>query len=340
MPLPAILIAIGSAAAAAGVGAGIHGGIKMKEANDLMKNVKNAVEKSQNHLEKRNKKTTATMDELGKCELKILNSFKDFCDVYEKIHNITIKKIDIQGVKIPEYDPEELKNVSIGSGVILSGLGGAAMGTPGGFAAAGAATAAVAGFGVASTGTAISSLTGAAATNAILAALGGGSLAAGGGGMALGSVVLGVSSAGIGLLVGGIIFSIAGAKLSDKVDEATNQADEIIKKIDEACNYLAELKTMAELYNNRLNKINDIYKLYFDKLRTIVSVEGKNDWNNFTESEKRITENTFLLVNLLYKMCQVKLVNKSDDKDGINTINRDDINSAMQEADIVYKKVS
>ena len=74
-----------------------------------------------------------------------------------------------------------LKKVSIGAGVLLGGLGGAAVGTAGGFAAAGATTSAVMALGTASTGTAIASLSGAAATNATLAALGGGAIAAGAG---------------------------------------------------------------------------------------------------------------------------------------------------------------
>lgn len=56
---------------------------------------------------------------------------------------------------------------------MVGGLGGALLGTAGGFAASGATTAAVMALGTASTGTAISTLSGAAATNATLAALGG-----------------------------------------------------------------------------------------------------------------------------------------------------------------------
>lgn len=340
MPLPAVLIAIGAISAAVGAGQGIRGGIKIRNANKILKETQNALKKEQEYIENRNIEATALMDNLGECELKILESFGTFTDVFEKIHNISIKSIDNQGVDIPKYTPDELKNVSVGAGVLLSGLSGAAAGTAGGFAAAGVATAAVAAFGAASTGTAISSLSGVAATNAILASLGGGALAAGGGGIALGTIVLGVSSAGIGLLIGGTIFAIVGTKLSKKVDEALCQARETEKKIQEVCSYLEELKKTAKKYNDHLNKIGDLYKLYLNKLRTIVSVEGKNDWNNFTESERRITENTFLLVNLLYKMCQVKLVNQSENKDSINTINYKDINSAMDEADIIYKKVS
>ena len=235
MPLPLIL-GIGAAiAGAGGLGAGIHGGLKMKEANDTLKEAKIRNDKNIAVFERSNKATLASMDKLGKFELEIINSFESFAVVIEQIQNKPVfNKIDSKGVKIKTYTPEELKNVSVGAGILLGGLGGAAAGTAGGFAAAGATTAAVMALGTASTGTAIASLSGVAATNATLAALGGGALAAGGGGMALGTAVLGGATLGVGLLVGGIIFNITGSKLSDKADEAWYQmlkAEEKIKKI-------------------------------------------------------------------------------------------------------------
>lgn len=300
MPLPLILGIAAGVGALTGVGSGIRGAVKMKDANDTMKRAKVLAEKCQTKFEKHNKSATCAMDDLGKLELTVLESFEQFADAIEKIQNRPImKEIEIDGVKIPEYDPEKLKDVSVGAGVLLGGLGGAAAGTAGGFAAAGATTAAVMALGTASTGTAIASLSGAAATNAALAALGGGAIAAGGGGMALGATMLGVSTAGIGLLVGGVIFNITGSKLSDKADEAYGQARQ-----------------------------------------TEIKVDGKTDWNTFNSADKRVTENTVLLVNLLYKMCQVKLVLKSDSEDEPNHVNYRDIASAKSEANKVYAKVS
>ena len=341
MPLPLILGIAAGVGAVTGVGSGIHGAVKMKDANDTMKRAKALAEKCQKRFEDHNKSTTHAMDELGKLELTILESFEQFSDAIEKILNCpSMKDIEIDGVKIPEYDPEKLKDVSVGAGVLLGGLGGAAAGTAGGFAAAGATTAAVMALGTASTGTAIASLSGAAATNAVLAALGGGAIAAGGGGMALGATMLGVSTAGIGLLVGGVIFNITGSKLSDKADEAYLQARQSEIKVDGICKYLSNLKSSAEEFKEHLEKINDIYRLYLDKLRTIIQVDGKTDWSTFTSSDKRVTENTILLVSLLYKMCQVKLVIKSDNEDESNKVNYRDINSAKSEANKVYAKVS
>ena len=155
---------------------------KMKEANDTMKSAQAQHERNQARFEKQNASTNAIMDRLGKLELEILDSFQKFSDTFEKIQNRPqFKEYSQEGVTLPQYDPEELKKVSVGAGVLLGGLGGAAMGTAGGFAASGAAAAAVMALGTASTGTAIASLSGAAAVNATLAALGGGAIAAGGG---------------------------------------------------------------------------------------------------------------------------------------------------------------
>ncbi|MCM1330774.1 MAG: hypothetical protein NC253_15240 [Ruminococcus sp.] len=341
MPLPLILGIVAGVGAVTGVGSGIHGAVKMKDANDTMKSAKSIMEESQKKFEKQNEATTSIMDELGQFELTILESFKMFSDVIEKIQNRPqMKEIEIDGIKIPEYNAEKLNEASVGAGVLLGGLGGAAAGTAGGFAAAGATTAAVMALGTASTGTAIASLSGAAATNATLAALGGGAIAAGGGGIALGTTMLGLSTAGIGLLVGGVIFNITGSKLSDKADEAYRQAGEARAKVKRICSYLVELEIAAEDFKEQLNKINEIYGLYFNKLRTIISVDGKTDWNLFTSAEKRVTENTILLVGLLYKMCQVKLVEQANTEDEFNSVNNDEIASALSDAKQIYDKVA
>lgn len=200
MPLPFILGLGAVIAGAAGVGSGINGAMKIKDANDTIKSAERQHKENIARFEATSERTNTIMDNLGKLELNILKSFEKFSDVIEKIQNRPqFKSYNINGVLLPKYDKEELRKVSVGAGVLLGGLGGAAAGTAGGFAAAGATTAAVMALGTASTGTAIASLSGAAATNATLAALGGGAIAAGGGGMALGSAVLGAATLGVGL---------------------------------------------------------------------------------------------------------------------------------------------
>lgn len=335
MPLPLIL-GIGAAiAGSAGIGTAIHGASKMKEANDTMKVVQSRHSRNVNQLEEQNQSTSADMDKLGKLELEVLHSFSAFADIFERIKNRpNFAAYTKNNVTLPKYDGESIKEVSVGAGVLLGGLGGAALGTAGGFAAAGATTAAVMALGTASTGTAIASLSGAALTNATLAALGGGAIAAGGGGIALGTTILGATTLGVGLLVGGIIFSFTGSKLSDKADEAYYQMRKAEDKIKKICDYLKELQIAADKYHDSISMVNELYKKHLSGLNAIVTILGHDDWNSFTESEKKITENTVLLVGILYNMCKVELVLKTEESD-LNEVNAVAIDKAISDANTI-----
>ena len=333
MPLPLLLGAGAAILGALGIGGVAHGGMKAKEAKDTMKAVQNRYEWNMDRAEKANIITTQAMDELGKKELEILNSFIDFADVFEQIKNRpcfeTYKKSNIT---LPQYDGEKLKKILIGAGTLLGSLGGAGLGAAGGFAAAGATSAAVMAFGSASTGTAIISLNGIALTNATLAALGGGAIATGGGGVALGTMVLGATTLGVGLLVGGIIFNFTGEKLSDKAYQAWLQVKGIENKINEICKYLSDLKLVSKEYLNVLCTVYAIYERYLARLKYMVIELQHTDWENFSLQEKELTENTVLMVGLLYNMCKVELVLKNDDPNGINTINRIEIGKNIRNA--------
>jgi len=274
------------------------------------------------------------MDELGTLELEILKSFDEFSDTIERIQNRPqFKEYTKDGVKLPAYDKETLKKVSVGAGVLLGGLGGAAVGAAGGFAAAGATTSAIMALGTASTGTAIASLSGVAATNATLAALGGG-------GIALGTTILGATTLGAALLVGGVIFNITGGKLSDKADEAWEQMKKAEKTIDFACRYLNELKAASVAYKKSLLSVRDKYKEIFGYVSYTVNSLHKTDWHAFSQEEKIATENSVLLIGLLYKMCQVSLVNKAKYQNDLNSVNISEINESISNADNVMKSLA
>ena len=150
MPLPLIIGGLAAVAGVAGIGSGIHGGVKMKEANDTMKAAQYIQENAVSLFEKKNKETTELMDSIGKKELEILSSFEEFSNIIEKIQGRPeFKSYKKEGIHLPDYEAEELKKVSAGAGVLLGGVGGAAAGTAGGCAAAGATTSAVRALGTA-----------------------------------------------------------------------------------------------------------------------------------------------------------------------------------------------
>lgn len=331
MPLPLILGIAAGVAGLGGLGSGTYGAVKMKKANDTMKSADERHKINMKRLEEKNKLASKTMDELGEKELAVLKGFEKFSNLIEKIQNRPqFDKNDYSDYNLPECDIQQMKKVSVGAGVLMGGLGGAALGTAGGFAAAGATTAAVMALGTASTGTAIASLGGAAATNATLAAIGGGAIAAGGGGIALGTTILGATTLGVGLLVGGAIFGITGSSLSKKADDAWEQMLKAESKIDNICMYLKDLTLVSSDYYKLLCSVDSIYVKYLNKLRKIVVEDKKTDWNEFSSNEKTITQNTVILVQVLFKMCQVKLVISSGKNNDINSVNKKDINDASK----------
>lgn len=345
MPLPFIIGGIAAVAGAVGAGSGIHGAMKMKDANDTMKLAQSKQENAVDLFKRRNNETTTSMDTLGKKELEILSSFNEFSDLIEKIQGRPeFKEYKRNGIDLPEYEAEELRKISAGAGVLLGGIGGAAAGTAGGFAAAGMTTSAVMALGTASTGTAISTLSGVAATNATLAALGGGAIASGGGGMALGSAVLGGATLGVGLLIGGVIFNVTGSKLSDKADEAYRQAQRTENEVNKIVGYLNELSLAAVTFKNRLIQVDDVYKKNFNILKYTVKIKnnfgGYVQWDDFTQEEKRVTENTIMLVGLLHKMCKVNLVVKQEKENELNKVNKTAIDDAIKNADAVLSKIN
>ena len=133
-------------------------------------------------------------------------------------------------------------------------------------------------------------------------------------------------------MVGGMIFNFTGSKLSDKADEAYSQMLRAEEKIDKSCEYMQELSGVSKEFLGELNTVNDIYAKNFAALKKTVLTDGKTDWNDFTGDEKLTTENTVLLVALLYNMCKVKLVLKSDNEDEPGEINKKEINGSINEA--------
>lgn len=341
MSISILLLGASALAGAAGVGGIAKGGSQVLKANSTMKELQVQHQQNLARLEKRNKECVRDMDKLGRKELEILKSFQEFSTVFEKIKNRPeFAKIQKQGICLPQYDGEELKKASVGANTLLGGLGGAAAGTAGGFAASGAATAVVMALGTASTGVPIASLSGAAATNATLAALGGGSLAAGGGGMALGTTVLGAATLGVGLLIDGVIFGITGGKISSDAKKAQKEIEKETQQTEEICNYLLDLQGTANRYGRKLDEVDSMYHEHMEKLKWMVVMQGRADWDWYTEPEKQLVNNTALLVKLLYDMCKVELVQKSEEEDAMNTINTTGLKEQYQKVEQVTESLN
>ena len=77
MPLPFIIGAIAVAAGAGGLGSGIHGAVKMKEAKDTAEAAQWRNEQNVQRLTDDNEKTMRVMDALGKHEMECISSCQE-----------------------------------------------------------------------------------------------------------------------------------------------------------------------------------------------------------------------------------------------------------------------
>ena len=158
--------------------------------------------------------------------------------------------------------------------------------------------------------------------------------------MALGTAILGASTLGIGLLVGGIIFNVTGTSLSSKADEAWSEMKNNEEKINTIISYLEDLSDLAKKYKKSFDAVGDAYYDHLADLSAIIEDNNKTNWDDFTEEEKLVTQNTVLLVSLLYQMGKIKLVKKDTNDDGLNEINHIDARRQMRNADKVLSEVA
>ena len=121
------------------------------------------------------------------------------------------------------------------------------------------------------------------------------------------------------------------------------EAEKEIKKI---CDYLTRLDYAARTYHRVLVRVDKIYQKYLEKLEDLVCIQQKTFWQAYTANEKRIVENTVLLVNLLYQMNKVQLVLKTEEENALNTVNEEEIRNQKkmqsrfwsQMAGLLYKR--
>lgn len=312
MPLPLIL---GGIAAVAAVGSGIQGGKKMKDADETMKLAKQRYETAKEKVEKAEEKSKNEIESIGKLKVSIGEDFKEFADVMETIKKTKFNPIE-NDTGLPEVNLGELREISMEIEVIKSAIesvGSVILVELGlGTIAAKEIAKKVSAFSAGMTVEAVSigtmaSLSGAAIANTTLTALGGGALAVGGG-LTLETLALSGPTFGLSLLVGGVVFNVSGSKMSEKADKAYCEAKEIEKKADEAVEYLNKLYKTAKILEDSFINIRTEYKKRIKILKEIVYEQGKNEWNEFNEEEKLITNNLVSLVQLLFNMCKIKLI--------------------------------
>lgn len=334
------LIVVSCIMGTAGIISAGYGGKKVYDAKKISKKVQQRNNDNLERLKKCNESACGEMDKLGIIELETLKSFKHFQNLMSKVHNRPIISKINTNLQIHKFEFKKIDEAAKGAEILLGGLSGAALGTAGGFAAAGATTSAVSALATASTGTAISTLHGAALINATLAALGGGSVATGGGGVAWGATVLGAASAGVAILVGGVIFTVVGVNLEKKAKVAEDQMLKNEKQINKICDHLDKVRIAAKKYYDSFIKVVKIYKKEIKKFELIIKKYGSShvDWNNCTQEEKNVIENSVLLVHLLYNMCKIEIIKKEESADKIKSVNEPAIENECKKVEQFLRK--
>ena len=337
MPIPILLGVLAVGAGVIGAAGVIDGIDKTSRAKNKVTSAESQHKKNLKRLEDKREQTLVITDNLAKRELEVFKSFQRYSELFEKIKNKPeFKEYNKNGICIPRYDHQKIKEVSIGAEALLGGLVGAALGTAGGYAIAGVTTSSIAAF----TGIGVLGLNGAALTNATLAYLGGGAIVTGGGGMALGGAILGGAALGVGLLVGGITFSLAGDSTYEKANKVWEEMLKAEKEINKICDYLKNLDSLVTKFSETFIKVENCYRKNLSSMVYIIEDRMKINWNEFTEQEKLIVINTTMLVELLYQFGKVEIVSQSKNKGELNKINTLSVTSEIDRVEKVLKTIA
>lgn len=303
--IPVIISTLSGISGASGLALSIKGVVDSMNASAANRQVQERNEKNLLRFEACSKMLEESLQELGEQRMIITKNFNAFIHAFEKIHNAP-EFSSREQVEFPTFDFEEIKKVAVDVSVVAGMAGGACMGSFCGAAAAAGTNAAVMALGTASTGAKISGLSGAAKTKAALAALGGGAKAVGGGGMALGSLMLDIASAGAAVLVEGLALAFAGSfarKELEKTKKKQEENEEIISKAIEMQYTIMQL--IDEIKSLSITICNGTYKKLVFQLKDLVS--RKNDYNLFSDDEKRLVDNNILLVQVLNYLNNIPL---------------------------------
>ena len=297
MPLPLLFIGIGAAAGALGIGKTVKASMDQKEANKTNKRADDVIRDASNKIETARKKCGASIENLGKCKIKVLdNSIKPFINEFEKLNHVELSNStglnELQKMVLDRKNFGELKELQNMASSLAGGVAAGALAT-------------------ASTGTAIASLSGAAATNATLAFFGGGSLAAGGLGIAGGTAVLGGLVAGPALAVLGFV---VGAKASANLDKAYSnlaKARQYAEEMKAATAVCDGISNRANMFTNFLTELDSIFLPLIYRMTQIIVSKG-TDYRDFSSDEKKIIAQATTLAGAVKSILDTPIL----DKDG------------------------
>ena len=118
--------------------------------------------------------------------------------------------------------------------------------------------------------------------------------------------------------------------MSDKADDAYRQAKKAQEDAERIINYLNELNDTAKDFYEALNDTAVVYGGLLMALDRLINRQHKVKWVEYSNSEK-------MLVGVLYKVCQTKIVKENKNKDDFNEINKLDVRMAIKDCQSVVE---
>lgn len=303
--LPTIIIALGSISGAGGIALAAKGAADTIEAGSINRQIQLQNDKNLMRFYSVSDILDGTLKDLGKQRAIISKNFIVFANAYEMIRNRpTFSKVE--SPDLPKFDFDEVKNVAVLADSFLAAGAGAAAGTFFSALAVSGTTSAVMALGTASTGIKIAELSGAAAQKAMMACLGGGALSAKGGGIALGTLVLNTAALGVGVLFEGIALAYAGSLALKQANEVYDKMLENEHIITNAIKMQLEIAAWSDKIKNiSVDISNNVYKPLVLQMKELVS--RKQDFLDYSADEKKLVENTILIVQILHYINNIPL---------------------------------
>lgn len=65
----------------------------------------------------------------------------------------------------------------------------------------------------------------------------------------------------------------------------------------------------------------------------------RTDWQQYNDREKRLVQNTVMLVGLLYKMCKLQLVTPAKTEGALNRVDMDGAENRRSDAKMILRKI-
>lgn len=106
--------------------------------------------------------------------------------------------------------------------------------------------------------------------------------------------------------------------LKEKIQQA-KEIDEEVTKLRHASLLLDKLQNLTKEYTKVLDDVYQLYIYHLEQLNTLVNINHKYNYLTYNEDEKKLLENTILLVGLLHQMGKIQLTVDDGDEPKLNS---------------------